>query len=193
MDQVLVLVRRVAGAELVPSRTVRRTLAVLLFAALTALGAYARVPLAGDQVPVTLQMLFVLLAGALLGPELGAASQVTYLMAGIAGLPVFAGGVGVIALLGPTGGYLLAFPIAAWVVGRLAGRGRGSLSRLALGLVAGTLVVYAVGAVQLAVILHAPGQALALGVAPFLVGDAVKIVIAALIAWRLRPRTLEQL
>ncbi|MGH7539390.1 MAG: biotin transporter BioY, partial [Gemmatimonadota bacterium] len=96
----------VAGLPL----TARRVIAVLAFAALTALGARIAVPLPGTPVPFTFQVVAVLLAGVLLGPRLGAASQAAYLAAGASGLPIFAAGGGVAYLLGPTGGYLLAFP-----------------------------------------------------------------------------------
>ena len=118
-------VRRFATLELVPSRGARRALAVLAFAGATALGAYVSVPLPGTVVPVTMQTLFVVLSGLLLGPWLGAASQVSYLALGLSGVPVFAGGsLGLVALLSPTGGYLLAFPLGAFAAGALAGPAR---------------------------------------------------------------------
>ena len=90
------------------------------FAALTAAGAQIEIP--NSPVPFTLQTLFVLLSGALLGPRLGTVSMLAYLGAGAAGLPVFSSfGFGVARLLGPTGGYLLAFPAAAFVAGSLSG------------------------------------------------------------------------
>jgi biotin transport system substrate-specific component len=89
-----------------------------MFGAATAMGAYIMIPL--PPVPITLQTLFVVLAGALLGGRLGALSQVVYLLLGIIGLPVFHGGKGGLGiLLGPTGGYLVGFIAAAYVVGKL--------------------------------------------------------------------------
>ncbi|HEX6937991.1 MAG TPA: biotin transporter BioY [Longimicrobiales bacterium] len=195
----LVQIRRVAGAEVVTSRAARRVVMALAFALLTALGAYVAVPLPGTQVPVTLQAMAVILAGALLGPRVGAASQVAYLTAGALGAPVFSGGgAGVAWLFGPTGGYLLAFPAAAAVVGALAGpagvrRGgarAGELVRLGGALALGSAVILAGGAAQLAILTGDLGSALALGVAPFLVGDVVKILAALGIAARVRGRTL---
>ena len=191
MGEALLLVRRLAGTEIVRSRPARRALAVVTFALLTALGAYVAVPLPGTPVPVTLQTLAVILAGALLGPRLGAASQLTYLAAGAAGLPVFsAGRAGLLPLLGPTGGYLLAFPLAAYVVGWVAGTGRAGTLRLALALAVGAATILAGGTAQLALLTQEPGSTLALGLAPFLWGDMLEILSALLIADRLRSRTL---
>ena len=89
-----------------------------MFGALTAVGAYIMIPL--PPVPITLQTLFVNLAGALLGGYLGALSQVVYILLGVIGLPVFAGGkAGAGVLLGPTGGYLIGFVVGAFVIGKL--------------------------------------------------------------------------
>lgn len=195
MSEILLNARRVATLEVVPGRTARRVLAVIVFVALTTLGAYAAVPVPGSQVPVTLQTLFVSLAGALLGARLGAVALTTYVLIGFMGAPVFSngfGGPGV--LLGPTGGYILAFPLAAAVTGLLAPRAGAVSPRTTLQLLAaifiGTLVVFAGGFSQLSLLLGDAGQAFALGVAPFLIGDVVKTLLALLIARRLRNRTL---
>ena len=100
-----------------------RALAVVLGALLVALAAQVSIPLPGTPVPMTLQPMAVLLVGGLLGPQLGALSMILYLAMGAAGLPVFTPTVplvGVARLVGPTGGYLLAYPLAAYAVGRLA-------------------------------------------------------------------------
>src|SRR5213076_1029493 len=109
-----------------PSLAGRRALAVLLGAALVAIAAQIAIPLPGTPVPMTLQPLAVLLVGALLGPSLGAGSMILYLALGAAGLPVFTpyGLPGLARLVGPTGGYLLAYPVAAFAVGKIAGDGR---------------------------------------------------------------------
>jgi biotin transport system substrate-specific component len=173
---------------------VRRTIAVALFTLLMVIGAHISVPVPGSAVPVTMQTLFLALAGALLGPALGAASQVAYLALGLAGLPVFAGaGAGLGYLLGPTGGYLIAFPVAAWLIGWLAGPRRGSVVRLGLAMVVGTGVVLVAGAAQLAILTGQWHQAVVVGVRPFLVGELAKVLLATAIAWRLRPRTLGRL
>jgi biotin transport system substrate-specific component len=183
----------VAPATL-PNRTARRVMAVALFAIATAIGARISVPVPLSPVPVTLQTLFVLLSGALLGARLGAASQLAYLGAGIAGLPVFAAGGGAAYLLGPTGGYLLAFPIAAFLAGvvtdRVRGPGltRGAMLFAALFLV--SLVILVGGASWLAVSTGDAARAWALGLVPFMLGDVLKVALASLIAHRGRDRTL---
>ena len=194
MNDTLLRLRNAATLELVPGRTTRRVIAVLAFAAATALGAYVRVPVPLTPVPMTLQTLFVVLAGALLGPRLGAASQLAYLGAGIAGLPVFTAGAGLGYLLGPTGGYLLAFPVTAFLAGLVAqgvtGRGIGALAALFVGLFAASLVILFGGAGWLGVLTGDYAGALTLGLVPFLIGDVVKVGLVALIAWRGRHRTL---
>jgi len=157
-----------------------------LFAALTAVGALITVPLPFSPVPVTLQTLFTCLAALLLGAKLGALSQLTYLLLGCAGLPVFAGlrgGAGV--LLGPTGGYLVGFVAGALLGGTLAERGRPSLGLFLASALLTTATVYALGVAWLSV---STGlglrEALLVGVAPFLPGDALKALASAWVALR---------
>jgi biotin transport system substrate-specific component len=117
---------------------------VALFAALTAVGAFVRVPL--PLVPFTLQVPAVLLSGIVLGPWLGAASQMAYLMSGLLGLPVFAAGGGPGYVLAPTFGFLVGFVVAAPVVGLAAGDpARSGTPRIALALALGILAIYLVG------------------------------------------------
>lgn len=195
MNETLVRLRNAATLELVPSRTARRVLAVSAFAIATALGAQVAVPL--TPVPVTLQTLFVILAGAMLGPRLGAASQIAYLGLGVAGLPVFAGGFGLAYLAGPTGGYLLAFPATAFVAGLAArsvpGKGVGSFLLLVVGLFLASLVTLGGGTAWLALMTGDMAGAVALGFMPFLAGDLLKVGLAALLSWRGRDRALRLL
>ena len=152
---------------------------------LVALLARVSVPLPFTPVPVTGQTFGVLFLGALLGSRLGALALFAYLLEGALGLLVFAKGAGLGYLFGPTGGYLLAFPLAAYLVGWAleAGLGRGFLSAL-LAFLAGSLLIYALGVPWLSVYLGMDlAKALALGALPFLAGDLVKAVLAAL-AWR---------
>jgi biotin transport system substrate-specific component len=174
-----------------------RVAATLFVTALTAAASQISVPLPFTPVPFTLQPMIVLLGGVVLGPWLGMASQVIYLTAGLAGLPVFAFSPelpqGAARLLGPTGGYLMAYPIAAFVAGLLATRGfdRRYLTSV-LAMAAGLAVIFAGGVTWLA--LFAPGAdtrsinaALAVGFYPFVIADAIKLCLAATVmpvAWR---------
>ena len=158
------------------------------FAALTAVCSLVAVPVGPSGAPITLQTFAVLLAGAVLGSRRGTLAVLLYLAVGFAGLPVFAQGVGGPATFAkPTLGYLLAFPVAAWLVGLIVERlGRRGWARRA-GLIGaagalGSLVIYAVGVPVLAARL---GMSLAEGLAVnnlFLPFDAVKVVLVAIVA-----------
>ena len=160
--------------------TTREIAYAALFAALVAAGAFVAVPL--GPVPFTLQVLFVLLAGLVLGPRIGALSVVSYLIVGLVA-PVYAGGTsGAGVLFGPTGGYLWGFVAGAALAGAVAWR-RPSLARLLLGGLAGLLPIYSIGVTWLALQLQLdPAAAVATGVAPFVVGDVLKAIAAALAA-----------
>lgn len=160
-----------------------RPLAMVGFALLTALGAYARVPLPGTPVPLTLQVLPVLLAGAALGRTYGAGSQLLYLALGVAGLPLFAATSGTSLLADPTAGYLAGFPAAAWLVGTFAldGPTRRRFAVMAVALAP----IYLLGALHLMLVLHTtPGTAFLLAVAPFVAADLAKAAGAAALAGR---------
>ncbi len=171
-----------------PAGVVRRSLIILAGALLVALAAQVAIPLPVTPVPVTLQVLAVLVVGGILGPRAGAASMVLYLALGVAGLPVFApgGAPGFARLLGPTGGYLLAYPLAAALAGKLSRPGE-SWPRLLLGLLLATAAIYLGGTAQLAVLSGDPAWAVRAGSLPFLPFDLVKLAAAALILRRLGP------
>jgi len=159
-----------------------------LFAALTAAGAFIIIPV--GPVPIVLQNLFAVLSGLILGPVLGAASVSLYLLAGILGFPVFAGGVGGIArFAGPTGGYLIGYLLAAIVTGLIAGRPKhkASLVRIIIAVIAGLLIIYIPGVAWLKISRNLDFvRALVVGFTPFIVGDILKGIAAVLIAPRLR-------
>jgi biotin transport system substrate-specific component len=168
-----------------PSAGLLREAAVLLAAALTAVSAQFTVTLPFTAVPFTFQPTVVLLTAAALGSRLGAAAQVTYLLAGIVGLPVWAASAtlppGAARLLGPTAGYLLAYPAAAFLTGWLSERGwdRRYLTSV-LAMVAGLIVIFISGVAWLAVVFtQAFGPAVAAGLAPFFVLDLAKVGMAA--------------
>ena len=155
------------------------------FAAALAAAAQVSVPIPGTSVPFTLQPLVVVLAGLWLGPRAAAASMALYLAAGASGLPVWSpiGAPGALRLAGPTGGYLLAYPLAAWVAGRLAA-GRERYASRALAAVAGVAVIYAGGIAGLWALTGSAASALQLGVLPFVTADVVKAHLAALVTRR---------
>lgn len=160
-----------------------------MFGAMTALGAYLTIPI--QPVPVTLQSLFANLAGALLGGYLGALSQVVYLLLGIIGLPVFAGGkAGLGVLLGPTGGYLIGFVIGTYLTGKITElKKKPGFILILLAVLAGNLVIYGLGITQLALVARlSPAKAVAVGAIPFFPGDALKMIAAAAIALKIRER-----
>jgi biotin transport system substrate-specific component len=179
-----------------------RIAAVLFVTVLTAAAAQVSVPLPFTPVPLTLQPMVVLIGGAVLGPRLGLTSQLLYLLAGLAGLPVFAASAtlpqGPLRLLGPTGGYLMSYPFAAFVTGWLAERGfdrRYVTSVLALA--AGLAVIFAFGVSWLAWFARplpaGVSAALNTGLYPFIPVDLIKIAIAAAIlpgAWALLGRRI---
>lgn len=165
-----------------------------MFGALTALGAYIMIPL--PPVPITLQTLFVLLAGALLGGYLGALSQVVYILLGIIGLPVFSGGkAGFGVLVGPTGGYLIGFVVGALLIGKLTSLKRDpGLPWLMGSMLAGIAVVYTLGIAQLMFIAQLNFiKAISVGLLPPLPGDIIKIVVAALICRKIRARIIRKI
>jgi biotin transport system substrate-specific component len=171
-----------------PAAIVRRSVAILAGALLVGLAAQFAVALPGTPVPLTLQVPAVLLVAALLGPRAGAASMVIHLALGAAGLPLFApvGAPGFARLLGPTGGYLLAYPLAAVLTGHIVRDAR-SWPRLAAGLLAGLAAIYAGGTAQLAVLTGDPGAAWRLGSQPFFLMDLVKLLVVALLLRRFAP------
>jgi biotin transport system substrate-specific component len=152
------------------------------FAAAVAAASQIAIPLPWTPVPITLQPMLVILAGMFLGPVAGAASMALYLAAGAAGLPVFTpiGAPGVARFFGPTGGYLIAYPVAAYVAGILSQRTTSLIGRWVAG-VAGIAIIYLGGIAQLTLISGSIGRALQLGVTPFAALDVVKAFVAAAI------------
>lgn len=160
--------------------SLQRLVWVSLLAALIAVGAYVHIPL--GPVPISLQTYFVVLAGFVLGPVHGASAPALYLAAGLVGLPVFAGGTsGLGRLLGPTGGFLISFLLLAALAG-IATRDRSGPLTWPRGLLwgtAGLAVTFVFGVVWLKTALGMEwGEALSVGVLPFLPGAAVKLVLA---------------
>ena len=176
---------------LVPARESRslnllRNAALIIgFSLFVGLCSHVTIPL--WPVPITLQTLGVLLAGAALGSKRGGLALLLYLAEGSLGLPVFAPVAGspggFFALLSFTGGYLWAFPVAAFVVGLLCERGLDrSFLTSALAMLPGSIIIYLLGALQLGLVLHlSVSLTFAYGVTPFLIGDLLKLIVAALL------------
>ncbi|MFD1881374.1 biotin transporter BioY [Paracoccus pacificus] len=156
----------------------RNGLTIIAGAALMALAAKVQIPF--WPVPMTLHTLAVMAFAVAFGPRIAVSIFLTYLAAGAVGLPVFAGsperGIGLAYMVGPTGGYLLGYLIASWLVGMLAA-GKGTLGRVGA-MLAGMVPVYAIGLAWLALYVPA-GQLLAVGLLPFVLGDLVKIGVVA--------------
>ena len=169
------------------STELKMTVYSSLFVALIAIGAFISIPI--GPVPIVLQNMFVLLAAIILGPLWGLAAVAVYLVIGLAGLPVFAGGTsGIGKLFGPTGGYLLGYLPCVFITASIS-KGLGKkMSFDIIAMLMGSLIVYAAGVPWLKVVTSMTFQkALAVGMVPFLIGDALKIVAAAFIAKTLRP------
>jgi biotin transport system substrate-specific component len=187
--------RSLEAPEVLEDAWPRKVVGVVLFVLLTSIGAYVAIWIATlTPVPITLQPLFVILAGAMLGPRAGAVAMATYVLLGAAGAPVFAGGrAGYVWLFGPTGGYLLAYPAAAFVVGLLAGRSAGGL-RLLAALTVGMALIYLGGLSQLWILTRQDlGTVFFQSVVPFLPGDLLKIGLAWLTVRSVRSTSFGRL
>ena len=157
-----------------------------LMAALIAVGAFIAIPI--GPVPIVLQNLFVMLAGLLLGARWGMASVGLYLLAGICGLPVFSGGgAGLGHFFGPTGGYLISYLPAVFIIGLVAEKTTGLIARTGA-LVAAHVIIFGLGVTWLKVATGMTfAKAMAVGMFPFLIGDVIKIIAALCIARALYP------
>jgi biotin transport system substrate-specific component len=181
-------------ADLIGLGAVRTTALVTGGAALVAVASQIRIPLGFTPVPINGGTFAVMVVGAALGAQRGAAALAVYLMAGLVGIPVFAGASGgVDVAFGATGGYLLGYLVAAVLIGAAAERGADRRVRSAIpAMLVGSLVIYALGASWLAVSLNISmfgwtNSAWSMGIAPFLAGDVVKLVLAGLVlpaTWR---------
>lgn len=188
-------------AEVFRPKTIRwarfyDTAVIICGSLVIALSAQVSFRLPFSPVPVTGQTFAVLMIGALLGSKRGAICIITYLLEGAAGLPVFAsGGAGLIWILGPTGGYLFGFIAAAWIVGRLCERGWDrSAIKTVIAMVIGNVCLHFFGFFWLSCLALTSGlrlnisQILSAGVYPFIIGDVIKIIVAAVIlplGWKL--------
>ncbi len=169
------------------SKQLRMTVYASLMAAMIAAGAYLAIPI--GPVPIVLQNLFVFLAGLLLGSRWGFACVAVYILVGACGLPIFSigrGGIGHI--LGPTGGYLMGFLPAVYVIGLITEKTKHLVIIDVIAMVCGGIIIYACGVTWLKIITGMTlTKTLAVGMYPFILGDALKIAAAVPIAKALRP------
>jgi len=174
----------ILNREIITNKKVSRVLAVTVFMALITLSAFVRIPLPFTPVPLTLQTLFVLLSGALLGRKLGLLTQAGYLFLGLSGSQVFAGfGSGSLYLLGPTGGYIVGFILASFFTGSLFLEGKNSSYwNTCLRFLFADFIILFSGMFWLKISLSCPfSQAFLLGFLPFVPGDLLKVVFATAI------------
>ncbi|HSQ89924.1 biotin transporter BioY [Romboutsia sp.] len=162
--------------------SIRDLIICSLFASVTAILAQISIPIPFTTVPLTMQVFAIMLCGMLLGSKLGFISQVIYLLIGAIGMPVFAqmrGGLGV--LLGPTGGFLVSFPIAAFIVGYFSQKYKSKLSVI-LGMVLGLVIIYIIGTLQFCLITKVSFMSGIMAcVLPFAFTDLIKIGLAYVI------------
>jgi biotin transport system substrate-specific component len=164
-----------------------RQVALVVGASLfVALCAHIAIPLPGTPVPLTVQNFAVLLVGLVLGSRRGFAALTLYLAEGAMGMPVFSpiGAGGIAQLLGPTGGFLLAYPLVAWVAGFIMEHGRKNFARAAMGGLLGEVVLFTGGLAWLAALTHSVAQAFRWGLYWFLFAEVIKVMMAAGIATR---------
>lgn len=168
-----------------------------LFAALTCILSLIKIPVPISPTPITLQVLAVALSGAILGKKLGFFSQVTYVLLGAIGLPVFAGGTGGFnAIVGPTGGYIIGFIIAAYVIGWIVEKGskkKASVTAqyltILLAMAAGLIIIYTLGTLQLMVVANLTlNKAIIQGIVPFIIPDLIKLAVGSGLAYYIRKR-----
>lgn len=163
------------------SELVRQAAIVVSASVFVALAAHIYFPIPGTPVPLTVQNLAVLLVGLTLGSRRGFAALMLYLAEGAVGLPVFSptGVPGVLHLIGPTGGYLMAYPLVAGLTGYIFERGKQSFARAAFAAVAGEVVLFAIGISWLYVITGSLAQAISFGLYWFVFAEIMKVMVAA--------------
>lgn len=172
---------------------------VSIFTALTAIGAGISIPV--GEVPITMQTLFVLLSGIILGPKLGALSQIIYIILGLIGIPIFAGFTGgAQSIMKPSFGFMIGFVFAAYIVGKISYSTKGfSRGKIWIGALIGTIVIYIFGLPYMYYILNIIlGKSLSfftifkIGCLIFLPGDLLKLAVASIVSTKVLPRLHKQ-
>ncbi|MBU3114397.1 biotin transporter BioY [Clostridium lacusfryxellense] len=173
--------------------TTRELIITALFTSLTAMSAFISIPL--GPVPITMQTIFVVLSGLIIGAKLGALSQIIYVILGLIGLPIFSGGRGgLTSIVSPTFGFLIGYIVASYVIGRLTEKNK-SLPKIIYAVIVGSLIIYIIGVPYFYVIFTyylGKGidfyQALKFACLPFIPGDIIKAIISITLAKKLIPR-----
>lgn len=172
--------------------TSKKIVFTALFAALIAVCGFISIPIPGTPIPIVLQNMLTVLTGLMLGPVWGTLSTVLFLVAGALGLPIFAGGTGGVAkLMGPTGGFLYGYALATLITGIIAQRPvygkKTPLIRLILATVCGFVIMYIPGVIHFMRVMDKTfTQTMTLCVIPYIPGDIVKMILAILLAAKLR-------
>lgn len=165
---------------------------ISFLAALTGILSQIALPLPFTPVPVNLATLGVCLSGVLLGSKNGALSQIVYILLGILGIPVFSNfssGIGI--LVGPTGGYILGYVVAAFAIGLLTKQGLTKMPNYLISMTLGIILCYILGTIWFMIITkNTLYQSLIMCVLPFIPGDILKIVLASLLSVKLRPKLI---
>ncbi|WP_123053216.1 biotin transporter BioY [Clostridium sp. JN-1] len=158
-----------------------------IFTALTAILAQISIPLPFTPVPITFQIFAVFISAIILGSKLGALSQLVYVLLGAIGAPVFAnftGGLNIV--LGPSGGYLISYPIIAFIIGKISEKEL-SFVKSIMGLITALILCYTIGSLQLAFVTKMTiGKSIMVGILPFIPLDTIKVILAYILGSRVR-------
>ena len=178
-------------ANVINNKTADAVIGVIFFIIATTLGAYIRIPVPGTPVPITLQTFFVVLSGAVLGSRLGLFSQIGYIFLGAIGLPVFQGyAFGMAHIMGSTGGYMMGFMAASFLIGRILEKESQGLFKVAASFALGNVVLYSLGTLWLMFIYRISFvNAVLIGVLPFFTIELAKIFLAAVIYSKISHRS----
>lgn len=171
--------------------TIRDLIMCGLFAAITAVLSQISIPIPFSPIPFTMQTLAIALCGVILGARKGFIAQLIYIALGVVGLPVFAGFAGGIPkVLGPTGGFIISFPIMALIIGHLSDSNINKF-KLSIGMIISLMISYAIGTLQMSFVLGISfSEALAIGVIPFVILDFVKMGIVIAVGEKLKKRVM---
>jgi biotin transport system substrate-specific component len=185
-------IQEVLSIKLIKDKAVCRVLGVFIFIIFTSLGAFVRIPLPFSPVPITLQTFFVLLSGLILGGNLGATSQIFYVILGVLGFPIFTNATcGFYYLFGPTGGYLFGFILVSFLIGNVIRKTNSNFGLFSI-VILGSMIILFFGSIWLMLLFKIGfDKAILLGALPFIPGDIIKSIFACLVYKKIHSRTKE--